>query len=173
MVQNAVQWFIVHLNTVVSKEWIVFLISLFPILELRGGILAGYALGLDWWSVYRIAFVGNLLPVPLILLLVRPVFTYLKKTRILAPLAHRIENKSIEKSEQIQKYKKYRALGLCLFVAVPLPGTGAWTGAMIAVLLDMRLRDAVLAIGLGVLIAGFIMTAISFGLLQAIGIGGT
>jgi uncharacterized membrane protein len=101
----------------------------------------------------------------LILILVRPVFARLKRTRFLAPWIRRIEESSMRKSGQI---KKYRALGLCLFVAVPLPGTGAWTGSLIAALLDMRLRDAIPAIGLGVLVAGFIMSALSYGLLDRI-----
>jgi uncharacterized membrane protein len=135
------------------------------VIELRGGILAGYALGLDWWDTFRTAVIGNVLPAPPILLLARPVFAYLKKTRLLAPLARWIEERSMKKSGQI---KKWRALGLCLFVAAPLPGTGAWTGSLIAAFLDMRLRDAALAIGLGVLAAGFIMSVLSYGLLETI-----
>jgi uncharacterized membrane protein len=160
-----VEWLLSRLDTVVSGQWAVFIVSMLPVIELRGGILAGYALGLDWWDTFWTAVVGNMAPVPLILLLVRPVFAYLKKTRFLAPWVRRIEERSMRKSGQI---KKYRALGLCLFVAVPLPGTGAWTGSLIAVLLDMRVRDAVPAIGLGVLVAGFIMSALSYGLLETI-----
>jgi uncharacterized membrane protein len=160
-----IQWLISRLNTLVSGEWIVFIVSVLPVIELRGGILAGYALGLDWWDTFRTAVIGNMLPTPLILVLARPVFAYLKKTRFLAPLARWIEERSMRKSGQI---KKWRALGLCLFVAAPLPGTGAWTGSLIAVLLDMRMRDAVPAIGLGVLAAGFIMSALSYGLLETI-----
>ncbi|MGE4215181.1 MAG: COG2426 family protein [Anaerotignaceae bacterium] len=167
MAETLVQFFIEHLGGSISNEVIVFIISLMPILELRGGIIAGYALGMKLLPAFVISFIGNILPIPFILILIEEIFKLLKRTP-LKNLVERLETKALSKSEQIEKYGYF---GLLLFVGVPLPGTGAWTGALIASLLKLDKRKAFPVIILGVLVAGIIVSTLSFGLLHAIGIG--
>lgn len=143
-----------------NKEVIVFIISLLPILELRGGLLAASLLNVDPVVGYIICVIGNILPVPFILLLITPLFNRLKKTKLLSKFVDKIENKALSKKEQIDKYKY---LGLVLFVGIPLPGTGAWTGSLIACLLDMDKKKSFFAIMLGVIMASIIMMIISYG----------
>ena len=138
----------------------VFFISMLPIVELRGGIPAGALLGLPLWSNYLVSIVGNFLPVPFILLFIRKILAWMKTTRHFARIALWLEEKAQKKSDQVMRYA---SLGLFLFVAIPLPGTGAWTGALIASLLDMRMKYALPAIFLGVLTAGVIMSLASYG----------
>ena len=138
-----------------------FFISMIPILELRAGIPAGVAAGLNPWQAMLVAVAGNILPVPFALLFLRKILRTLRRTssrlnRIIA----RYEQKTLTKAEKVRKYE---ALGLLLFVAVPLPGTGAWTGAVIASILEIRLKTAVPMILLGLLIAGVIVTSITYG----------
>lgn len=148
----------------IPKEMIVFIISMLPILELRGSLLAAGFLKMDFLSTYIIAVIGNLLPIPFIFLLIDKIFNLLKKTR-LKGFVERMENKALSKSGQIKKYGKF---GLFLFVAIPLPGTGAWTGSLIAVLLRMKGRECFPWIVLGVLTAGLIMSLLSFGIIKQI-----
>ena len=139
----------------------VFFISMLPIIELRGGIPTGALLGLPLWSNYLVSIIGNFLPVPFILLFIRKILTWMKTTKRLAKIALWLEEKAQKKSDQVMRYA---SLGLFLFVAIPLPGTGAWTGALIASLLDMRMKYALPAIFLGVLAAGAIMSLASYGI---------
>lgn len=143
-----------------GREAALFLISMIPLIELRGSIPFGAALGMPWYAVFLISIVGNLLPIPFLILFVRPVFAWLKTTPLLRGLATKLENKLLSKADKVTRYE---VIGLALFVAIPLPGTGAWSGAGIAALLGMRLRHALPAIVLGVLVAGVIMTAASYG----------
>ncbi|MBE7024554.1 MAG: hypothetical protein E7408_00665 [Ruminococcaceae bacterium] len=138
-----------------SKELQVLLMAMVPVVELRGAIPYGAVLGLAPWTAFICAVIGNCLPVPLIILLARPFIKYLKKTRILGWFAHWMERKTEKNRDKIMKRS---ALGLFLFVAIPLPGTGAWTGALCAALLDLRFRFALPSILAGVLAAGCIMT---------------
>lgn len=138
-----------------------FFISMVPILELRAGIPAGVAAGLNPWQAMLVAVAGNILPVPFALLFLRKILRTLRRTssrlnRIIA----RYEQKTLTKAEKVRKYE---VLGLLLFVAVPLPGTGAGTGAVIASILEIRLKTAVPMILLGLLIAGVIVTSITYG----------
>ncbi len=138
----------------------VFFISMLPIVELRGAIPAGALLGLPLWSNYLVSVVGNFLPVPFILLFIRRILAWMKTTKRLAGIALWLEEKAQKKSDQVMRYA---SLGLFLFVAIPLPGTGAWTGALIASLLDMRMKYALPSIFLGVVSAGVIMSLASYG----------
>ncbi len=142
-------------------ELVVFIISLFPILECRGGMIAASLLGVDYWLAAIISVVGNLLPIPFIFLFIEKVFNLMKKTKVLGKLVTKIENKAMSKSDKITKYKRW---GLLLFVGIPLPGTGAWTGALIAVLLKLNLKDSVISILLGVAMAMGIMSFITYGI---------
>ena len=154
-----VQSIIDSLKNAVPAELIIFLISLLPILELRGGILAGTLLGVDWPIAYLICVIGNLLPIPFILLFIRKIFDWMRNTRFVK-LVDKLEAKAEKKSAKVTKYKKF---GLFLFVAIPLPGTGGWTGALIAALLDLRLKLAVPAITAGVFLAGIIISLLTYG----------
>ena len=149
-------------SIVFGKELVVFIISMLPILELRGGLIAASLLGLEGLPSFIICFIGNILPIPFILWLVTPLFDRLKKTKSLSKFVNKLENKALSKKEQIEKYQYW---GLMLFVGIPLPGTGAWTGCLIAALLGMNKKKAMLFSILGVLMAGLIMMVLSFGIL--------
>ena len=148
----------------VSKELIVFIISMIPILELRGSLIAAGFLKMRFLGTYVLAVIGNMLPIPIILIFIDKIFSALKKTP-LKSLVTRLESRAELKSDIIKKYGK---LGLFLFVAIPIPGTGAWTGSLIAVMLRMKFKDAILPIFLGVLTAGLIMSLISFGIIKQV-----
>ncbi len=147
------------LDGVVSRELIVFIISMLPILELRGGLIASAFLGIEMWKGIAICVIGNILPVPIILTLVTPLFNMLKKTKYIRPLVEKLENRAMKKKDSIGKYQ---FLGLMLFVGIPLPGTGAWTGSLVAALLDMKFKKAFPAVILGILMATVIMTVVSY-----------
>lgn len=167
MKETLINWFVVNLGGKVSKGFIVFLISMVPILELRGGLLAAGPAVLDVakWQAIPIAIIGNLIPIPFILLLITKIFDWMKGTKKLKPLVEKLEAKAMSKSGKIEKYEFW---GLVVFVAIPLPGTGAWTGALIASLLGIRFRKAFPAIVIGVLIAAAIMTILSYGIIGGI-----
>ncbi len=148
----------------ISKELIVFLVSMLPILELRGSLIVAGFLKMEFLATYIIAVIGNMLPIPFILLFIEKIFDWLKKTRA-KNFVIKLENRSLSKSDQIKKYGKF---GLFLFVAIPLPGTGAWTGSFIAALLRMKKRDSLPWIFLGVLVAGLIMSLLSFGIIKQV-----
>ena len=132
-----------------------------PMIELRASIPMGCGMGLPAWQVYVAAVLGNMLPVPFIVLFIRSIFEFLRKHWAkLNGLIDRIEAKALKKSDRVRQFE---ILGLMLFVAIPLPGTGAWTGSLIAALLDIRLKRSIPTIFLGVLIAGAIVTAVSYG----------
>ncbi|MBK5253508.1 MAG: small multi-drug export protein [Peptostreptococcaceae bacterium] len=140
---------------------ITFLLSMLPIIELRGAIPVGITQGLSVSQAFTIAIIGNLLPVPLIIIFIRKIFTWLRKKSIgLNNLVIRMEKKAESKKKIIEKSEWW---GLVLIVAIPLPGTGAWTGSLVAAMLDMRLSRAFPAIALGVTIAGIIVMFITYG----------
>lgn len=164
MAEQIAGWFVNNLGGIFSPEIIVFIVSLLPILELRGGIIAGFLMGMDLAPSFAIAFIGNIIPVPFILIFIKFIFRQLKKTRMKS-FIEKLENKAISKSDQIQKYAYW---GLMLFVGIPLPGTGAWTGALIAALLNMDIKKSFGVIILGVIMAGIIISVFSYGLLGMI-----
>ena len=138
-----------------------FLISMVPVLELRGAIPIGVAHGLDYRAAIAVSIVGNLVPVPFIVLFIRKIFAWLRtKSERLNGFVTRMEQRALKKSDTV---RRARFWGLFLFVAIPLPGTGAWTGALIAAVLNMRLKRAVPVIFLGVAIAGCIITILTHG----------
>ena len=151
------------LETVLGKCIMTMVIAAVPVVELRGAIPAGAAAGLEPWLACGAAIVGNLLPVPFIILLVRQVFDLLRKHPFFAPKIDALERRAHLKGRLV---RKYRLLGLTLFVAIPLPGTGAWTGALVAAFLNIRLRNALPAITLGVLIAGGLVTLMTMGVIH-------
>ena len=137
-----------------------FLVGMTPVLELRGAIPLGVAAGLPPLTACAAAILGNIVPVPFIMLLVRRVFRWLRKTAFLGPKIDWLERRAHLKGRLV---RRYRLPGLLLLVAVPLPGTGAWTGALVATLLDIRLRHAFPAIAVGVVIAGVLITLLTVG----------
>ena len=143
----------------ISKELVIFLISMVPIVELRGAIPVAMAYDIPWYFAYTLAIIGNLVPVPFIIAYMKPIFAWIKKRTFLKSLAEKVEKRTEKKAETVNKYS---VLALFIFVAIPLPGTGAWTGAMIAALLDMRIKRALPAITLGVIAAGAIVTLVSY-----------
>ena len=148
-------------GTEAGKVLLTFLISLLPVVELRGGLPAGVAMGLPLPVAFLAAFLGNMLPVPFVILFARPLFKWLRAHfPALGRFATRLEARASAKGQSILKYQ---AWGLFLFVAIPLPGTGAWTGALIASVLDMRLKRAIPVIVLGVATAGLLMTFLTYG----------
>lgn len=157
--ESLVQWFTANLSPYISEQAVVFLISMFPILELRGGLLAASLLKVSAVQAIPICVIGNIIPIPFILLFIRQVFKWLKKVRIFRPIIVKLEEKAMGKSDQIQKYEFW---GLVAFVGIPLPGTGAWTGALIASLLGVDIKKSSAAILLGIAVATVIMYVFSY-----------
>ena len=145
------------------KYLAVFFISMVPVLELRGAIPLGVAQGLPPLLVYLLAVLGNMVPVPFIILLVRRVFDWLRRGSFWGPKIVALERRAHLKGRVV---RKYRLPGLIILVGIPLPGTGAWTGALVAALLDIRMRHALPAILLGLIIAGAITTAVTMGVIS-------
>lgn len=149
----------------IGRVLLTFLVSMVPVVELRGGIPFGTALGLDPVSAAAAAVLGNLVPVPFIILFIRHIFDWLRRYEKPRAIVEKFEKKAHLKSKNVIKYQTF---GLCLFVALPLPGTGAWTGALIAAILDMRFKRAMPSIILGVLIAATIVTCVTRGVVAAL-----
>ena len=166
MTESLVQGIINALSGSISKEAILFLISMIPILELRGALLvAGPILGVPVSTAIPLCIIGNIIPVPFILLLITPIFRWMKGTKILKPMVDRLETKAMSKSDKIEKYEFW---GLVLFVGIPLPGTGAWTGSLIAALLGIKFKKAFPAVIIGICMATVIMWFISYVLLGGV-----
>ena len=147
-------------NSLFGKLLQTFLISMVPVIELRGAIPYGVARGLEFWQAIPVAIVGNLVPVPFIILFIKKIFAWMRRYfPKLDGFVSKLENRALSKTDTV---KKYAFWGLFLFVAIPLPGTGAWTGALIAAMLEMRVKDAFPAIALGVLTAGAIITFLTY-----------
>lgn len=145
----------------VGKYLATFIISMIPVIELRGAIPIGVSLGLSHAEAMGISIIGNMLPVPFIILFIRPIFRWMtRKSGKLARLAEKLEAKAEGKWDRIHRYQFF---ALTIFVAIPLPGTGAWSGALIAAVMNMRLRNALPSILLGVLIAGILVSGITYG----------
>ena len=160
--ESIMSWVISALSGHVSRQMIVFIISMVPILELRGGLLAASVLNINITRALWICIIGNIIPVPFILLLITPIFNWLKQTKTFRPMVEKMEARALSKREQVEKYEFW---GLVLFVGIPLPGTGAWTGALVASLIDMDIKKAFKAILIGICLAAVIMTLISYGVL--------
>ena len=158
MAEQLIDWLTTTLSAL-PKELIIFIISMIPILELRGGIIAASLLHVPITTAIPVCLIGNIIPIPFILLFITKIFELLKKTKHLGGLVTKLENKAMGKSDKIQKYEFW---GLVLFVGIPLPGTGAWTGSLIAALLQVKLKKAVPAIFLGLLLAVLIMCTVSY-----------
>ncbi len=146
----------------IDKIIYVFLCSMVPIIELRGAIPMGAAFDIPFYINYIICVVGNMIPVPFILLFIRHILRWMKNVPKLDKIAIWVENKAEKNKGKVQKYAFW---GLYIFVALPLPGTGAWTGSLVAAMLDMRMKKAIPSVLLGVMTAGIIMSLASYGVL--------
>lgn len=154
-----------NFRNVFSKETIVFIISLLPILELRGGLIAAALLKLDYLKAIVISVIGNILPIPFILLFLNKIFAFMEKWSFTKKIALFFKNKAIKHKPQIDKYGFW---GLVLFVGIPLPGTGAWTGSLVASVFHMDIKKASIAIFLGIILALIIMSVVSYGVIANI-----
>lgn len=144
-----------------GKVLVTFLISMIPVIELRGAVPIGYGKGLNIWVCVIVSIIGNLIPAPFIIVFIRKIFSFLRKINPkFNGLVTRLEKRAENKSDVVKKYSFW---GLFLLVAIPLPGTGAWTGALVAAMLDMRLKRAMPAIALGVVTAGVLVAFITCG----------
>ena len=157
-------WFAGTLGKYISSKLAVFIVSLVPILECRGGLIASALLKVDIRYAVPLCILGNILPIPFILLFIKRIFKWLKKFNFSRPLIEKLENRAMNKSKNMSNGE---FLGLLLFVGIPLPGTGAWTGSLVAALLDMDFKEAITAIFLGILLATLIVGSLSYGLLAA------
>ena len=154
--------FFINLFGEINKELVVFIISLMPILELRGGLLAASLLDIEFTRAVFICVIGNILPIPVVLLFLKLVLNWLEKWDVTKKVVNWLEKKVEEKREQIDKYGY---LGLIIFVGIPLPGTGAWTGSLLAVMLGMNRKKSFICILVGVIMAAIIMSILSYGIL--------
>ncbi len=148
-------------KTVIGKVLVTLFVSMVPIIELRGAIPIATGMGLSPAIAIPVAIVGNLIPVPFIIIFIKKIFAWMRKV---SPKLNGIVDKMEAKAEKNkEKVLKYAFWGLVLFVAIPLPGTGAWTGALVAAMLDMPLKKAFPSIAIGVLGAGIIISFVSYG----------
>lgn len=146
-------------NLPLPEELIAFFVSMLPIIELRGGIPIAALMGIDFLPALLLCVAGNLLPIPFILLLIIPIFKWMKTTKLFRPIVEKLESKTLSKRDKLEKGEFW---GLMIFVGIPLPGTGAWTGALLAALLGMKFKKAITAIVCGVLIAAAIMSILFY-----------
>ena len=161
MVNNIVDSLVTLFGTTIPKELTVFLISVLPVLELRGGLIAARILDMNVWSAFFFCFIGNMLPIPFILLFIRKIFDWMRKWKHFGKIIAKMEKKAEKHRKTIEKYGIW---GLFILVAIPLPGTGGWTGALVAAIMDIRIRRALPTIAFGIFVAGLIVGGISFGL---------
>ena len=162
-------WFASTLGRFVSREIVIFIISMIPILELRGGLLVASLLDVSITTAIPICIVGNIIPIPFILLFIKQIFKWLKKIKLFRGIIEKLDARAMGQSESIKKYEFW---GLVLFVGIPLPGTGAWTGSLIAALLGIKFKKAFPAVILGICMATVIMCFISYVLLGGVNLLG-
>ena len=162
---SLVQLFSSTLGQYVSEEVVVFLISMLPLIELRGGLLAASLLKVSIYKAIPLCIIGNIIPIPFILLFIRAIFDWMKRWKIFRGIIEKLEKRAMSKSDQVTRYEFW---GLVLFVGIPIPGTGAWMGSLVAALLEMDVKKAVIAELIGIALATTIMSILSYGLLGAV-----
>lgn len=163
MVETIVNEIMALFQDKIPEELIAFVISLCPVLECRGGMIASRLMEIPFLKAFIICYLGNMLPIPFIILFIRKIFDFLRRFKFFKKIVEKLEAKTEKNKEKVLRYE---AWGLLLFVAIPLPGTGGWTGALMAALLDIRMKKSLPIIALGVLIAGFIMSGLTYGIFQ-------
>lgn len=162
MTDQIIQSIVTFFQDKIPNELTVFIISVLPVLELRGGLIAAKLLDMNIIRAFIVCYLGNMLPIPFILLFLRKIFDLMRKSMKLGKIVGKLEHKAEKHRKTIDKYG---AWGLLVLVAIPLPGTGGWTGALVAEIMDIKFKKALPIIALGVLIAGFIVGALFYGLL--------
>jgi len=163
--ESLVLWYQSSLGHFLPKELFVFFVSMLPLIELRGGVIVATLLKIPLIKANLICIIGNIIPIPFILLFIKKIFEFMKKHNILSGLVYKLEARAEKKSAGVEKGE---FIFLLLFVGIPLPGTGAWTGSLIASLLEFDIKKASAAIFLGVLMATVIMDIVSYGVLGSI-----
>ena len=161
MAEQLATFFVDLFKDKIPPELTIFVISLMPILELRGGMIAARLLEVPFLKAFSICFISNMLPIPFILLFIEKIFEWLRRFKFFEKIIVRLEAKTDRNKDKVLRYKSW---GLLLFVAIPLPGTGGWTGALFASLLNVDFKRALPIIALGVFIAGVIMSLITYGI---------
>ena len=159
MQDTLIQWFQNTLGGLVSNDVIVFIISMVPILELRGGLIAARLMNIPYLRAAILCSIGNLVPIPFILWFITPIFTWLKKTKLFRPMVEKLEKRAMGKADKVERAEFW---GLVLFVGIPLPGTGAWTGGLIASMLGIKFKKAFPAMCLGVFLALTLMSIFTY-----------
>ena len=169
MVETLVEFFLNLFSglttTEIGKNITIFIISLLPLIELRGGLIAAALLDVSFIKAFIVCYIANILPIPFILWLIKAILNWMAKTKMFNGIVKWLNKKVEKKKGKIEKYGYY---GILLFVGIPLPGTGAWTGALIATMLDMDKKRSFKYIASGVLLAGIIMSIFSYGLIKNI-----
>lgn len=160
-----VAWYQSSLGTFLPKEVFVFLVSMLPLIELRGGLIVASLLKLPIVQANIICIIGNIIPIPFILLFIRKIFAFMKKHGILVGLVEKLEDRAAKKSKGVEKGEM---IFLTLFVGIPLPGTGAWTGSLIASLFEFDIKKASIAILIGITMAAIIMNIVSYGVIGSV-----
>ncbi|MCR4815407.1 MAG: small multi-drug export protein [Lachnospiraceae bacterium] len=155
------EWFATVTQGKIPRELAVMLVSMVPLLELRGGMIVARILDLQYWKSVLFCVLGNIIPIPFILLFIKQIFSWMKKFKGLGKVAEFFENKAMKKSD---KFKNGEFIALILFVGIPLPGTGAWMGSLIAALLEMDIKKAVVAELIGLVMAITIMSILTYAL---------
>ncbi len=161
MAETLANFFVELFREKIPPELTIFIISLMPILELRGGMIAARILDVNFYEAFAICYVGNMLPIPFILLFIKKIFEWLRRFKFFEKIIVRLEAKTERNKQKVLRYKSW---GLLVFVAVPLPGTGGWTGALMAALLGIDFKRSLPIIALGVFIAGLIMSLLTYGI---------
>lgn len=161
MTEQIAQWFAnLSQGSRLFDYLITFIVSCLPILECRGGMIVAGLRHVPAWQAFIICYIGNILPIPFILLFIKQIFAFMKKHNILKGFIEKLEGKTAKNQEKVLKYKQW---GLLAFVAIPLPGTGGWTGSLFAALLNIDFKKAFPIIALGILIAEIIMFILVYG----------
>ena len=161
MVESIVTTIVDFFQNDLPPQLVAFFISLCPVLEIRGGMIAARLFELPFLQAFIICYVGNMIPIPFILLFIRKIFKWMRKYKAFGKIVDKLEARSEKKKDTIVKYQEW---GLLAFVAIPLPGTGGWTGALIAALMDLRIKKCLPIIAIGVFVAGLIMSLITYGI---------
>lgn len=164
---SLIESFVTLMRDKLPGELVVFIISLLPVLELRGGLIAASLLDIEWYRAFIFCFLGNMLPIPFILLFIRKILDVMRRHGPFKKIVDLLERKAEKHSKKIDQYRLW---GLFILVAIPLPGTGAWTGALVAALLGRRLSHAMLSIGAGVMTACCIVALLCKGIIHIAGL---
>ncbi len=160
MTEQLVTWFQSLFADGVGGEIISFLASLLPVIECRGGMIIAKGFEIPFIKAFLLCYLGNMIPLPFIILFIKKIFSFMKKHNILVGFIEKLEGKTSKNQDKIMRYKQW---GLLLFIAIPLPGTGGWTGSLFAALLNIDFKKALPIVALGVFIADIIMSVLTYG----------